>query len=151
MNIFVLDLDPTIAAKHQVDKHVVKMPLETAQLLCSVFPEGAAPYKRTHYNHPCSKWVRESYGNYLWLIKHGYALCDEYSLRYGKNHKCRDVIKWCEDNIRQNMFKSLDATQHPKCMPDEFKDEDVVLSYRKYYREGKKNIASWKANKPDWW
>ena len=49
MNIFYVDSDPVIAAQQLVDKHVVKMPLETAQLLCSAFPQGAAPYRRNHY------------------------------------------------------------------------------------------------------
>ena len=36
MNIFVLDRNPTIAAQMACDKHVVKMILETAQMLCTV-------------------------------------------------------------------------------------------------------------------
>ena len=36
MNIFFLDENPTLSAQYHVDKHVVKMILETAQLLCSV-------------------------------------------------------------------------------------------------------------------
>ena len=85
MNIFVLDYNPKRAAQMQCDKHVVKMPLETAQILCSAFEPGTAPYKRTHYNHPCSVWGRESKVNYKWLIEHGLALSDEYTYRYGKN------------------------------------------------------------------
>ena len=75
MNIFVLDKNPIRAAKMACDKHVVKMILESAQMLCSVQPEGTAPYKRSFYNHPCTKWVRESDANYDWLIEHGLALC----------------------------------------------------------------------------
>ena len=65
MNIFVLDNDPFKAAEYQCDKHVVKMVLETAQLLCSA--HETAPYKRTHYNHPCAIWTRSSLSNYMWL------------------------------------------------------------------------------------
>ena len=75
--IFILDKDPINVAKIQCDKHVIKMCLETAQMLCSIFEPGIAPYKRTHYNHPCSKWIRESKDNYKWLIKHDKALCRE--------------------------------------------------------------------------
>ena len=60
MNIFKLDESPVVSAKYACDKHVVKMILESAQMLCAVHPEGTAPYKRSFYNHPCTKWVRES-------------------------------------------------------------------------------------------
>ena len=87
MNIFVLDLDPVKAARYQCNKHVVKMVLETAQLLCAPFEPGVAPYKRSHFNHPSSIWTRSSLSNYHWLIVHGMALCDEYEYRYSKIHK----------------------------------------------------------------
>ena len=79
VNIFVLDEDPIQAAFQQCNKHVVKMVTETAQLLCSVYPKGVAPYKRTHYNHPCAVWARTSLENYLWLLEHGEALGLEYT------------------------------------------------------------------------
>ena len=70
MNIFVLDDNIEHCATYHCDKHVVKMTLETAQLLCSPFNQGDSPYRRTHYNHPCAIWTRESAGNYEWLYKH---------------------------------------------------------------------------------
>ncbi len=60
MNIFVLDYDSVKAAQMQCDKHVVKVPLEKVQVLCTAFPKGKAPYKLTHFNPPCSIWCRES-------------------------------------------------------------------------------------------
>ena len=33
MNIFILDDNPRACAEYHLDKHVVKMPLETAQLI----------------------------------------------------------------------------------------------------------------------
>ena len=95
MNIFVLDNDPIVAAQSQSDKHVVKMVLETAQMLCAAFPPGEAPYKRSYYNHPCTVWARKSDDNYYWLCRHGIALSVEYTHRYGKRHKSQDVIEWC--------------------------------------------------------
>jgi hypothetical protein len=35
MNIFALNEDPIISAKQHFDKHVVKMPTELAQMLCT--------------------------------------------------------------------------------------------------------------------
>ena len=65
MNIFMLHQEPQIAAQYHCDKHVVKMILESAQLLCTALNEAGVPmpYRVTHKNHPCSIWVRESRAN----------------------------------------------------------------------------------------
>ena len=76
MNIFVLDKDPKKAATQQIDKHIVKMPLESAQMLCAALARHGredTPYKATHKNHPCTLWAGESQGNFRWLVKHGYS------------------------------------------------------------------------------
>lgn len=151
MNIFILDKDPVKAAQMQCDKHVVKMILETAQLLCSPYPSGIAPYKRTHYNHPCSIWVREAKDNYIWLYEHGKALLDEYTFRYGKHHKSAAVIDWCFNNMSQlNLPKGF--TEFKVCMPDELKKSCPVESYRNYYNISKASLAKWNngRNKPTW-
>lgn len=152
MNIFVLDYSPVKAAQMQCDKHVVKMPLESAQILCTAFPKGSAPYKLTHYNHPCSIWCRQSEENYKWLIQHGLALCDEYTYRYGKHHKSRDVILWCEQNINEISFERKGKTHFTLCFDDKFKIGSAVESYRLYYINEKRSIAKWnKARKaPSW-
>jgi hypothetical protein len=141
MNIFVLDYDPVNAAKMQCDKHVVKMPLESAQLLCSVYSKGKAPYKRTHYNHPCSIWTRKSKNNFLWLVEHGIALCDEYTFRYGKIHKSKQVINWCKKNINVIEFESIKKTKFALCFDEKYHVGIAVKSYREYYRYGKNKIA----------
>lgn len=72
MNIFVLSLDPFEAASMQCDKHVVKMVLETAQILSTVktlLNEEGAPYKPTHVNHPCVTWAKIT-ENRRWLTWH---------------------------------------------------------------------------------
>ncbi len=149
MNIFVLDENPKLAAQYQCDKHVVKMTLETAQLLCSVYED--APYRRTHYNHPCSIWVRESVDNFSWLIVHGIALANEYTFRYGKVHKSQAVIEWARNNPPQ--LPEIGLTKHVLCMPEEYKISCVVTSYRNYYRGDKSRFASWRRDRvhPTWW
>jgi hypothetical protein len=150
MNIFVLDESPVTAAEYACDKHVVKMILESAQMLCAVQPEGTAPYKRSFYNHPCTKWVRESDSNYAWLIQHAYALCAEYTRRYDKVHKSQQVIEWCDNNRPELPIGIL--TEHPTCMPDYCKKETVVDSYRNYYKNEKAKFAKWKdGNVPSWY
>lgn len=139
----------------QCDKHIVKMILETAQLMCSIYPKDTAPYKRTHYNHPCAVWTRESWANYYWLYKHGIALGNEYTKRYGKVHKSIAAIIWCWENIDFNLFQRVDEHEpivFVKCMPEECKVDDVVQSYRNYYMKHKRDIAKWtKRQPPDWW
>ena len=154
MNIFFLDWDVNKCAKDHCDKHVVKMILETAQLLCSAHymtdrPTDQVPYKLSHKNHPCSIWVRESLSNYLYLCELGLALSKEYTNRYGKRHKSQDVIEWCVTN-KVNIFDK-GFTEPPKAMPEEYKVVDVVESYRNYYRGVKMGFAVWKnGQEPNW-
>jgi hypothetical protein len=153
MNIFVLDSNPALAARMLADKHVPKMLLESAQLLCSPFEPGQAPYKRTHYNHPCSVWVRESYGNYSWLLDHAYSISDEFLKRFGKNHKSLAVIDWCQNNIDALIFDKQELTPFALAMPEQYRSEDAVLSYRNYYLNEKASFAKWAKGtpQPDWW
>jgi len=151
MNIFVLDYDPKKAAQMQCDKHVVKMPLESAQILCSVFKPNSAPYRRTHYNHPCSIWARRSQENYVWLINHGLFLCDEYQYRYGKVHKSKNVILWCLKNIKKIDFNYQGKSKFVLCFDDKYKIGNAVISYRLYYRQEKARIATWKRRNPPEW
>ena len=153
MNIFVLDKDIVKSAEYQCDKHCIKMILESAQLLCSAFDQGVAPYRRTHYNHPCSKWIRESISNYKWLIGYGEAMLDEYTYRYGKIHKSGLVIQWCKDHLDELELPEIEMSEFALCMPDEYKVEgNVVESYRRYYMGEKRSIVSWKGRDiPYWW
>jgi hypothetical protein len=154
MNIFFLDENPTLSAKYHVDKHVVKMILETAQLLCSVHHvtdqvTDQVPYKLSHKNHPCAIWARESLSNYLYLCELGLELGKEYTYRYGKRHKSIDVINWCI--INKPNIPDIGFTKPAMAMPDEFKVNSVVESYRNYYMGAKSDLASWKnREKPLW-
>lgn len=151
MNIFYLDKNPRKCAEYHNDKHVVKMILETAQLLCSAHwaTGGDAPYKLSHKNHPSSIWVREDLNNYMWLCELGINLCWEYTHRYGKTHKTYDVLLWCSDNhpkIPNNRF-----SHPPLAMPDEYKELCHVQSYRNYYMGDKRDFCNWKQRDiPNW-
>lgn len=144
MNIFILDKDPKISAELMCDKHCVKMILESAQMLCSAFPQGDAPYKRTHFNHPCSKWIRESVENYEWLLNHAYALVGEYLSRYEKIHKSLDAIQWCDDHYHNLKLPDIGLTKFAQAMPEEYKNKDAVIAYKTYYANDKKRFAKWK-------
>lgn len=145
MNIFILHQDPKIAAQMLFDKHVVKMALETAQLLSNV---NGGPYKLTHINHPCTLWLNKGIENYSWLVKHGIAICNEYKYRYNKEHKCEEIIYALETPVVSLPEGKTDFVQ---CMPDEYKSNDPVVAYREYYKS-KASFANWtKRPKPEWW
>lgn len=150
MNIFYLDTDYLRAAQYQCDKHIVKMPLETAQLLCTAVIQcgGTAPYHSCYENHPCSRWARASKGNFNWLKRHGLALCAEYTFRYAKHHRCFSVI----DNISDELIPDGPFFDPPQCVPESCKQPNTVQSYRHYYNTVKYKIAKWKlGNRPDWY
>ena len=151
MNIFVLDTDPIIAAQMQCDKHVVKMTLETAQLLCSavIVNGGVAPYRLTHKNHPSTKWATRNRANFMWLIEHGKALAKEYTFRYGKEHKCEKIFFELEKV--SSIIPDGKLENFALAMPNEYRSEDSVKSYRKYYVGEKTSFAKWTKRKaPDW-
>ena len=172
MNIFVTDPDPVISAQTLCDKHVVKMVLESAQMLStawrepndlrsrefsSKYADEHELYKTAHPNHPCSIWVRQARENYKWLYRHFVALCDEYTHRYGKSHasaRLKGPLMW-------RPFKPsalLDAIEEPYgfvlAMPDEYKSEDIFSSYQNYLMNEKQHFAKWEkdpSRKPTWW
>ena len=152
MNIFILDTNPKIAAQYHLDKHVVKMILETAQLLCSAhwLNGNAAPYELTHKNHPCSIWTRECIENYNWLCILGLELCKEYTYRYEKIHKTQEHLIWLYKN--KPPLKTMEVCTLPPCaMPIECKQNSVVASYRNYYITEKRSFARWtKRTQPEW-
>lgn len=159
MNIFALDHCPTVSAEQQCDKHVVKMILESAQMLCSAHRvlDGDEPadrrglYRKTHANHPCSVWVRHATANYQWLCSHALALCDEYTRRYGRRHKSQDIIEWCNGNRPDNLPLGY-RTPFAQAMPDEHKHDDPVVAYRQYYRAKRSEIdMRWTEREtPEW-
>lgn len=138
MNVFYLDESPFVSASAMTNKHVVKMILESAQLLSTAHHEldkdNAPPniYKATHKNHPSAVWARSSLDNYMWLYMHFIALSKEYTERYHKIHatfdKLNGVLSMPPKNIRDNGF-----SQPPQAMPDVYKDIDSVQAYRRYY------------------
>jgi hypothetical protein len=156
MNIFVLDTDVIKCAQYHLDKHCTKMILETTQLLNNaliVHNESYEPiYRQTHKNHPASLWASVSLENFEWLTKLGLALCDEYTYRYGKIHKCQSLLQGFRASPSKLKMPNVGLTPFAKCMPDQYKVADTVESYRNYYRGDKAYIAKWtKRSVPEWW
>lgn len=176
MNIFYIDEDPIVAAQWMVDRHVVKMILESAQLLSTAHrvldgeqvmgktatnrnvkrwilsdARETVMYQATHINHPSAVWCRESVENYNWLVEHFFALMTEYTYRYSKTHKCQGDLSYMLQSPPNNL-KKYDMTPMPSCMDDKYiVSDNPVVNYRNYYRLGKASIHSWKhRNPPEW-
>ena len=151
MNIFVTDNSPITSARNLPDKHICKMPLETCQMLAIIYSDwyygvgklyksDGTPYRTSHgafRNHPCTQWAAANQFNLAWLIKHGLALCDEYTLRYDKVHTCQDVIHQAvriynacfDDSVTQSFHK---VTSFTRAMPESIKFDtsiDTCLLY----------------------
>ena len=150
MNIFLLDEDLSRNAMCMVDKHVVKMPVESAQMLCTALHccGQDAPYKATHINHPDNIWCRTSYENWMYLKELALNICSEYTYRYGKIHKAETVIR----SLPYPNLPKSGLTKLPCCMDEQFiEGDDVVANYRRYYNIGKRHIHSWKNREiPNW-
>ena len=138
MNLFVTDQNPVTSARNLDDKRLIKMCLETTQLLCSAinFYDGNTPYKTTHLNHPVTVWVRTNRANWSWAFMHGLALCQEYTARYGKIHKCESILRSIEHLF--TIIPDGTRTQFVNCAANnslgiDFKHiADPIEAYRKY-------------------
>jgi hypothetical protein len=184
MNIFILSILPDEAAEQHCDKHVIKMILETTQLLyhCLAFfneenwgvtlefqlktnktliemqengqKVNLKPYTsgKGHMNHPCSKWVRESVQNYKWLCQLGMSLCKEKMIRWPKNkqHASLGHLEVLEQNIPK-LLPNIGLTKFALAMPEEYKRDDSIDSYRTYYVNDKQHILKWTNRQtPNW-
>jgi hypothetical protein len=139
MNIFFSDLNPYLCAQNLDDKRVIKMCLESTQMLCTALNHHGhnTPYKSTHANHPSNVWARQTKTNFLWLLDHAFYLCDEYERRYAKTHKCLDILN--DLNTKSlSCFSETPATPFANCAANSSKGVDfkhigdTVEAYRQY-------------------
>ena len=175
MNIFYLHEDPIQNAKWHIDKHIVKMPIEYAQLMSTAHrlldgemylgkttigrnikrwklhdERENILYKASHINHPSAIWVRESIENYFQMYKLYMAVLAEFTNRYGKVHgSSKPSIALIRPPSNIPMVK---GTQLPQCMPEMCKvKNNPILAYRNYYIVEKNSFASWKNREiPEW-
>jgi hypothetical protein len=156
MNIFVLHTDPQKAARYHCDKHVVKMILETAQLLSTAHHmldnsnyANTKLYRKAYYNHPCAVWVRQSDANYKWALNLLRHLLTEFKLRYGGSHSTGEIYKYLT-KLPTNI-PSKELTPFAQAMPDTYKNKNAVTAYRQYYNNDKRHLFSWTHRpKPHW-
>ena len=181
MNIFILDPNPELAAIYHNDKHIVKMPVEMAQMLCTNIyylngltsrakaknleivnklfnnfpPRENAVYPFYLFafpNHPCTIWLRESQANIRWGLELFRHLLIEYTFRYGKHRDLEKVYFWIRDHFPYDLIEKTEITSFAQAVPEIYKDVDSVKAYRNYYMGDKRHIAKWKnRDQPEWW
>ena len=156
MNIFVTDPCPIQSARNLPDKHIVKMPLETCQMLSIIYSDwyygvgklyksDGTPYRTAHgafRNHPCTQWAAANQYNLAWLICHGLALCKEYTLRYNKIHTCQDVLLQaqriyarCFDvPIHDAAVVCMHDNSFTRAMPESLKYDFTITTITAYQR-----------------
>ena len=174
MNIFVTDPSPYFSARSLPDKHIVKMPLESCQMLSIIYSKwyfnwgplhkiNGEPYatkKGAFRNNPCTKWASESIYNTAWLIQHGCCLASEYTHRYGKIHSCAKTLFEAKKMFHRKANKAIVcysmADNFVRAMPDEFKYDtsiDTFTAYKNYIRSKPwvaSNYLRDESRKPDW-
>jgi len=152
MNIFILDEDTALCARYHCDRHVVKMILESAQMLSTVCRLNGldAGYKITHQNHPCTKWAAESLSNWWWLHMLALDLNKEWQFRFGhtRNHKSCDVIL----DLPEPSIEDKGLTPFARAMPSVYSAHaSPVLAYREYYKNDKAKILTYTKREPPSW
>lgn len=167
MNIFVLSLEQGVCARWHNDAHVVKMCLESAQLLSTAHrvlahkaPNGYFPgeypnqphcYKETHVNHPCSIWVRKSRSNYRWLYQLMLELDIERQHRFTPKPSKTIVLYGEFLSHPPDELPEGQLTPFAQAMPDECRRPDPIKAYQEYYRVHKQHLAKWTKRQPPSW
>ena len=167
MNLFILSLIHREIAEFMMDKHVSKILLEAVQMLCSAkrildpddLETNQQLYKLAHKNHPVTIWCRKSKANFIWVLRLVEHMHIEWKYRYGhpeqKIHKSYLMALYlCRHIPSDYKFIETGLTPFALAMPDKYKTDDPVESYRNYYMsEEKQKIATWKKKrgKPEWY
>ena len=160
MNRFIIEDSPIGIAQSLCDQHIVKMPLEEAQMLCTTLwhhaPDYAQEhnlYKPVHQKHPCTLWAGETRANYHFAFVLSKVMLFEYYSRYMKKHGASKHIKALEKGI--NIIPYGRMTKHPQCFSghDHLKTDEFypIQAYRKFYVLDKLRFARYNyTEKPTW-
>jgi Pyrimidine dimer DNA glycosylase len=150
MNIFAVSTDPATCARALDNRRLVKMVLETGQLL-SVGRAAhglSSPYKPTHANHPVAIWVRANRANLNWTFALLKALAAEFEFRFGKEHKTWLAFRHFgpdhvpEAGARRTPFQN---SARNLAIGLDFSDiKPTTKAYRAYLK------AKWDAEAPSW-
>lgn len=168
MNLFILDKNPSVAAHYNCDTHVNKILLEFCQMAANCFSletlknapptQKGTPRKHSYFNHPVSKWMRETTGNLEWSIEHAIELENERIYRGYNPHFSFAFVDWVASNIHESNVAVGGITPFAIAIAEDkncrkitgFNSLSAVDKYRLYYKHDKP-FATWtKRETPDW-
>ena len=157
MQLFILDKNPEVAVKMLADCHIIKMCLETAQILSSVInnmqkendPNLPKPYNP---KHPVIKAIN-SQCKINYVLKYNKALHNEYIHRFKKQHAYFKLIQ-----IYERILFTPTKITHDYSFAMDFKnfnttETDIFNAFKQYYKFKKSIIKRWKytnAIEPEW-
>ncbi|MGB1100113.1 MAG: hypothetical protein ACPGYS_04320 [Flavobacteriales bacterium] len=174
-----------MSAHYLCDSHVVKLAVEEVQMLTSALLNNGAPagympetkrgtiHRGGYRNHPMTRWTGESKANFDWAMTHAQAICDQFRLRYDKEHFAQKQLAWIRDAVfhdKWEHYKLRDyipngpLTPFPRCVNQsqgrnlDLLDESkytTVQAYRTFYIREKRGFAKWDktplSGAPYWW
>lgn len=139
MNIFCINDNPIIAARELANRHVLKMGLESINMLFIPLKnqlnltlpnnQQGIEFKITHINHPCSIWARESKENYEWLLKHTREILNQYRIRYKRTHVAEKYYSFIIDNYLNLKFNQINRTPFARCFGPHYENFETVKAY----------------------
>ena len=161
MNRFIIEFNVDEIAKSLCDQHIVKMPLEEAQMLCTALwhhaPEYAEEqdlYKPVHQKHPCTLWAMQTRSNFSFAYDLYCAMLCEYHHRYGKWHGAGKHSIAIKDGIKY--IPEVWQTPLPQCFSglDHLKTDEQfpIRAYREFYKADKLKFARYNKGRsmPEW-
>ena len=170
MNRFVVHENPITAAEMLCDQHILKMPTEEIQMLVSALLSNGAPpilmpltkstgkpHKGGYKNHPATVWTGKTRDNFFWAVKHCKSLCEQFKMRYGKEHFAEKQLAWImsctiDDKHLYYFIPKGKMTPFPRCVNQSqgrnldllnAKTHTVVEAYRTFYIREKVAFATW--------
>ena len=157
MNRFLISYTPEWISRELCDKHIVKMPLEEAQMLCTVmrlhapeYAEETELYRAVHQKHPCTIWAGKTRANYRYSLEMFRHMCNEYTYRYGKVHGSWRLWDALEHGAA--LVPEGDITPHPECFSEhtDLKSGEnwPINSYRKFYMTKQRRFSMKWTNRP---
>ena len=153
MNLFASSPSPERSARALDDRRLLKMTVESAQLLSTAMRERGlpAPYRPTHAHHPVTRWTGRTQGNFRWVLRHFDALALEYRRRFGRSHASARLSGQFWQALprfprgRRQPFVNL--SNHPRVLP-------VTRAYRRRLNEKwriDRGAARWTGSRPPRW
>lgn len=146
--IYFLDENPKLSASFLADKYISPLLCNSCTALSAVLShEGFDIPQKVGYRHPLVNWALESKDNFEWLVSYAQGLSEVFKSRRGKIH--RTTLKLYD--LPNLELPSLGITPFPQMIPDKYKSDEPIKSYRNYYSNEKAKTTDYTNSKIPYW